>query len=265
MAPTNSQSIECRRGIVRCAWQGRVRYGLVEQGELRLYDGSPFGGGRPGAQAAPLDEVRLLAPCRPGKVVAVGLNYRSHAAEMGMDLPEEPMLFMKPSTAVIGPGQPILWPAMSNRVDYEAELGVVMGRRCAAADEARAAQAILGYTCLNDVTARDLQAKDKQFIRAKGFDTFCPLGPVIALDLDPLDCDVTATVGGAPRQQGHTSDLIFSPARLVSFISQVMTLHPGDVIATGTPGGIGPVTLGQEVTVRVAGVGSLCNPVKPRG
>jgi 2-keto-4-pentenoate hydratase/2-oxohepta-3-ene-1,7-dioic acid hydratase in catechol pathway len=254
------------RGILRLGGQGRVRYALWEKGIARLYEGSPFGGGQPGRETVKLAGVHVLAPCRPSKVVAVGLNYKAHAQEVKMPLPETPMLFLKPDTSVIGPGQAIVRPLhMSRRVDYEAELGVVMGRACHGVSVEDAPAYVLGYTCLNDVTARDLQAKDGQFTRAKGFDTFCPLGPVIALDLDPADLRVQSLVNGQVRQDSRTSDLIFSVAELVSFISRVMTLKPGDVIATGTPAGIGPLADGDVVTIEIEGVGRLNNPVTSRG
>jgi 2-keto-4-pentenoate hydratase/2-oxohepta-3-ene-1,7-dioic acid hydratase in catechol pathway len=253
------------RGIIRFGGGGRVGYGLWEKGKLRLYEGSPFSGGKPGKETVKLKDVRVLAPCRPSKIVAVGLNYKAHAQEMKKALPAEPLLFLKPSTAVIGPGQAIVRPNhMSKRVDHESELGVVIGRACKDVSPAEAPACILGYTCLNDVTARDLQAQDIQYTRAKGFDTFCPLGPVIALDLDTSDLAVRCLVDGQVRQDSTTADLIFSPAALVSFISRVMTLRPGDVIASGTPAGIGPLHDGQVVTIEVGGVGRLSNPVSNR-
>jgi len=254
-----------KRALVRLAVDGRVRYGLWTDGRIRLYEGSPLAGGRPGRRTVSPNRARLLAPCRPSKVVAIGLNYRSHAREVKMALPQEPMIFLKPSTSVIGPDRPIVRPDMSRRVDYEAELGVVLARTCAQVSPEEAPAYILGYTCLNDVTARDLQAQDGQFTRAKGFDTFCPIGPAIALDADPRNLRVRSLVNGQVRQNGRTSDLIFSPAQLVSFISQVMTLHPGDVIATGTPSGIGPLVAGDEVVIEVQGVGRLVNPVIDAG
>lgn len=257
----NKDLLDCKRGIVRFSHQGKVRYGLVSGGKLRLYEGSPFSGGQPGKQTAPLNEVRLLAPCRPSKVVAVGLNYKAHAKEVNKPLPAEPMIFMKPSTSVIGPGDKIVRPAISQRVDHESELGVVISRSCRLVSPAEAKDYILGYTCLNDVTARDLQARDGQYTRAKGFDTFCPLGPVIALDLDPTKAQVKAVVNGETRQNTNTSDMIFDVYQLVSFVSQVMTLNPGDVIATGTPSGISPLQAGDVVAIEIQGVGVLSNPV----
>ncbi|MCB2192427.1 MAG: fumarylacetoacetate hydrolase family protein [Deltaproteobacteria bacterium] len=257
----NKDLLDCKQGIARFSYEGKVRYGLVSGGRLRLYEGSPFSGGKPGKQTAPLSKVRLLAPCRPSKVVAVGLNYKAHAKEVKKALPAEPMIFMKPSTSVIGPGEKIVRPAISERVDHESELGVVMGRSCRLVSPEEAEDYVLGYTCLNDVTARDLQARDGQYTRAKGFDTFCPLGPVIALDLDPRKLQVKAVVNGETRQNTNTSDMIFDVYQLVSFVSQVMTLNPGDVIATGTPSGISPLQAGDEVAIVIQGVGVLSNPV----
>ncbi|MCB2185729.1 MAG: fumarylacetoacetate hydrolase family protein [Deltaproteobacteria bacterium] len=265
LSAKNSEVVAARKGIVRFGHQGKVGYGLWEKGRLRPFQGSPFSGGQPGDSSLALDEVKLLAPCRPSKVVAVGLNYKEHAREMKKELPTEPLLFMKPSTSLIGPGEYIVMPPISQRVDHECELGVVLGRRCYLVSPEEAGAYILGYTCLNDVTARDLQAKDGQYTRGKGFDTFCPLGPIIAQDIDPGNLAVSTKVDGNFRQDGHTSDLIFSVFELVSFISQVMTLHPGDVIATGTPSGVGPLAAGQVVTVEVEGVGRLENPIKARG
>lgn len=255
--------IESKRAIVRLSFQGRVRYGLYSGGRIRLYEGSPFAGGKPGSQYAKMAEATLLAPCRPSKVVAIGLNYKAHAAEFGKTLPNEPMIFMKPSTSVIGPGQYIVRPKSAGpRVDYEAELAVVMGRKCKDAEPEQVADYVLGYTCLNDVTERHMQKRDGQYTRGKGFDTFCPIGPAIALDLDPNDVRVRSFVNGEAKQDTRTSDMIFPPAELVSFISKVMTLNPGDVIATGTPAGVGPVIEGDSVEIRVQGIGRLINPVR---
>ncbi len=246
--------IQAEKALVRLALEGRVSYALLEKGRLRLYEGSPFMGGKPGRKTVDPAKARLLPPCRPSKVPAVGLNYRAHAAEMKMQIPAEPLLFLKPSSTVIGPHQPILRPLGATRVDYEAELGVVIGRRCSRVSAARALDYVLGYTCLNDVTERHVQHKDVQFCRAKSFDTFCPLGPAIALDLDPRDLAIKATLNGETRQASRTSDLIFDVAALVEFISGVMTLHPGDVIATGTPAGVGPMQAGDQVTIELEGI-----------
>ncbi|HMK36760.1 MAG TPA: fumarylacetoacetate hydrolase family protein [Desulfomonilaceae bacterium] len=208
-----------------------------------------------------LENVRLLAPCRPSKIVAVGLNYRDHAEELHLSLPEEPLLFLKPSTSIIGPEDTIMLPPQSERVDYEAELAVVIGKQARRITSDRAKDYILGYTCLNDVTARDLQNKDGQWTRAKGFDTFCPLGPWIETNLDPSDLAISLLLNGETKQQSRTSNLIFDVFRLVEFISHIMTLMPGDVIATGTTSGIGPMKDGDTVEVRIEGIGSLINHV----
>jgi 2-keto-4-pentenoate hydratase/2-oxohepta-3-ene-1,7-dioic acid hydratase in catechol pathway len=217
---------------------------------------------RAGSREFDLSRVRLLAPAEPTKVVAVGLNYRDHAQELGQTLPEEPLLFLKPSTTVIGPGEPVRMPLQSSRVDYEAELGIVIGKITKGVNAAEARDHILGFTCLNDVTARDLQVKDGQWTRAKGFDTFCPIGPWIETDLDPADLSVELFLNGELKQKSRTSNLIFDPLRLVEFISSVMTLCPGDIIATGTPSGIGPMKEGDVVEVTIEGIGTLSNPVE---
>jgi 2-keto-4-pentenoate hydratase/2-oxohepta-3-ene-1,7-dioic acid hydratase in catechol pathway len=205
---------------------------------------------------------RILAPVLPSKILAVGLNYRDHAMEMGHDLPASPILFMKPSTAVIGPEEAIVYPSQATRVDYEAELAVVIKQRCRNVRPEDARAVILGYTCLNDVTARDLQAKDGQWTRAKSFDTFAPLGPWIETDLaDPHDLAIRARLNGKTVQSSHTGNLIFSVFELVAFISSVMTLERHDVIATGTPSGIGPMARGDEVTIEIDGIGTLTNAV----
>jgi len=220
--------------------------------------------GGPNAASGPIElsEVRLLAPCEPSKIVAVGLNYRDHAEELNMKLPEEPLLFLKPSSSVIGPGDTIIMPSQSTRVDYEAELAIVIGLEARGVSEKDARKFILGYTCLNDVTARDLQNKDGQWTRAKGFDTFCPLGPWIETELDPSDLKIDLLLNDQSKQSSRTSNLIFNPFKLVEFISGVMTLFPGDVIATGTTSGIGPMCDGDTVEVRIESLGSLVNRVE---
>jgi 2-keto-4-pentenoate hydratase/2-oxohepta-3-ene-1,7-dioic acid hydratase in catechol pathway len=220
--------------------------------------------GGPNAASGPvaLSEVRLLAPCEPSKIVAVGLNYRDHAEELNMKLPEEPLLFLKPSSSVIGPGDTIIMPRQSARVDYEAELAIVIGIEAKGVSEKDAGKFILGYTCLNDVTARDLQNKDGQWTRAKGFDTFCPLGPWIETEIDPFDLKIDLLLNGQSKQSSRTSNMIFNPFKLVEFISGVMTLFPGDVIATGTTSGIGPMCDGDTVEVRIESLGSLVNRVE---
>ena len=201
----------------------------------------------------------------PVKIIAVGLNYRSHAAELGMPLAGEPVLFMKPPSAVIGPGEGIILPPASEQVDFEAELAVVMGGKAHGITAAQAADHILGYACANDVTARDLQRRDGQWTRSKSFDTFCPLGPWVETEAPRSDALVEMLVNGEIRQSARIGDMIFSPLELVAFISSVMTLVPGDVILTGTPPGVGPLKAGDEAVVRIAGIGELRNPVVSAG
>lgn len=209
-----------------------------------------------------LNEIKILAPVKPSKIVAVGLNYADHIAEMGNTPPPNPIIFMKPQTAVIGPGEAIILPSSSQRVDYEAELAVVIGKKCRSVTPQQAPSFILGYTCFNDVTARDLQKKDGQWTRAKSFDTFAPLGPWINTSLDPSSRRIECRLNGEIKQSSSTSNLLFSVFELVSFISEIMTLLPGDVIATGTPQGVGPMQNGDLVEVYIEGIGTLSNPVK---
>jgi 2-keto-4-pentenoate hydratase/2-oxohepta-3-ene-1,7-dioic acid hydratase in catechol pathway len=228
--------------------------------------GHPFGPGPEDVRLTgaryPLDDVRLLAPILPSKVVAIGRNYAEHARELGNEPPAEPLIFLKPSTAVIGPGDAIVRPASSSkRVDYEGELAIVFGRLCRDVPEARVPGVIFGYTCANDVTARDLQARDGQWTRAKGFDTFCPLGPWIETGLDPAALRLTTTVNGEIKQDSRTSLLIHGIATLVSYVTGVMTMLPGDVLLTGTPAGVGPVAAGDSVSVWIEGIGTLTNRV----
>jgi 2-keto-4-pentenoate hydratase/2-oxohepta-3-ene-1,7-dioic acid hydratase in catechol pathway len=213
----------------------------------------------------PLREVRLLAPVLPrSKVVGIGRNYAAHASELGNDVPAEPLLFLKPNTAVVGPGDPVFYPRQSSNVHYEGELAVVIGRICRDVAPERVDDVIYGYTVGNDVTARDLQKSDVQFTRAKGFDSFCPLGPWIETELDTSDLKLTTHLNGDLVQDGTTKDMVFDVPTLVAHISSVMTLLPGDVILTGTPEGVGPMNVGDEVEVTVAGIGSLTNKVVSR-
>ncbi len=208
-----------------------------------------------------LSSVKLLAPCSPSKVIAVGLNYRDHARELGLPVPDTPVIFLKPPTTVVGPGDAILYPEMSSQVDYEAELGIIIKDRAKNIRPEEARGYILGFTCANDITARDLQKKDGQWSRAKSFDTFCPVGPWIETGLDPDDILVEAYLNGEQRQSSRTSQFIFKIDYIVSFISQIMTLYPGDLIITGTPAGIGPMKHGDEIEVRIEGIGSLMNTI----
>jgi 2-keto-4-pentenoate hydratase/2-oxohepta-3-ene-1,7-dioic acid hydratase in catechol pathway len=245
----------------RFAKDNKIFYGAVADGAVQEISGDIYSDHQITDTRYPLDTLKILAPCAPSKIVAVGLNYRTHAAEVNMELPEEPILFLKPSTAVIGPEEKIIYPAMSKRVDYEGELGVVIGKCCQNVSIEQAPDYILGYTCVNDATARDLQKKDGQWTRAKGFDTFAPLGPFIETAFDPSDVLIETFLNREKKQSASTRDLIFPVPALVSFISQVMTLLPGDVIATGTPEGIGPMQVGDVVEVRIEGIGTLRNSV----
>jgi 2-keto-4-pentenoate hydratase/2-oxohepta-3-ene-1,7-dioic acid hydratase in catechol pathway len=243
-----------------------MSFGVVEGEPSGLtvaeVDGHPFGDLRFTGQRWAVADVRLLSPILPSKVVCVGRNYADHAAELGNEVPKEPMLFLKPSTSVIGPNDAVRLPPQSTKVEHEAELAVVIGAAGARrVDRAGAAAAIFGYTCANDVTARDLQRSDGQWTRAKGFDSFCPLGPWIVTGLDAGDVEVRCEVNEEMRQLGRTKDMVFDVPTLVSYISHVMTLLPGDVVLTGTPAGVGPLTHGDTVTVTVEGVGALVNRV----
>jgi 2-keto-4-pentenoate hydratase/2-oxohepta-3-ene-1,7-dioic acid hydratase in catechol pathway len=237
-----------------------------EDSLITVLSGDPLHVGiEPTNQSLPLSEVRLLAPVIPrSKVVAVGRNYAAHAAEMGSDVPEEPLLFLKPNTSVVGPGDPVFYPRQSQEVHYEGELAVVISRICRDVPRAKAKDVIFGYTVANDVTARDLQRKDVQFTRAKGFDSFCPLGPWIETDLDVSDLAVQTYLNGDLKQDGRTSDMVFDVPTLIEQITSVMTLLPGDVILTGTPEGVGPMESGDEVEVFVQGIGNLTNKVVKR-
>ena len=247
--------------IVRFRAGGKTRYGGLEGASVVEYSGTPWSVFRRGRRRYALRQVLLLAPTVPSKIVAVGLNYRDHAVEMNMPLPEEPRIFLKPVSAIVGPDDPIVLPPQSARVEHEAELAVVMKRRCHNVAAERARDYVLGYTCLNDVTARDIQARDRGPTRAKAFDTFCPLGPCIATDIDPNAATVEALVNGIVRQSGSTKDFVFPVEDLIARVSEVMTLLPGDVIATGTPAGVGPLHAADRVEIRIDGVGVLKNPV----
>jgi 2-keto-4-pentenoate hydratase/2-oxohepta-3-ene-1,7-dioic acid hydratase in catechol pathway len=257
--------------IARFTAEDEHRFAVVE-GEagaerLAILDGDPlFRQVQATGETLPLADVRLLAPVIPrSKVVGIGKNYAEHAAEMGGEAPGQPLMFLKPNTSVVGPGDAIVLPAQSDEVHYEAELAVVIGRLCKDVPRERVAEVVLGYTCANDVTARDLQRSDGQWARAKGFDTFCPVGPWIVTDLDPADLAITCTVNGEVRQSGRTSQMVHDVAALVSYVSAAFTLLPGDLLLTGTPAGVGPLVDGDEVTVDIEGVGALTNRVVARG
>ncbi|MFM1728276.1 fumarylacetoacetate hydrolase family protein [Prescottella soli] len=221
----------------------------------------PFGTPTFTGRSWPLADVRLLAPILASKVICVGKNYAAHAAEMGGEAPEDPVIFIKPNTSIVGPGAPIVLPPSSNEVHYEGELAVVIGRPCKDVPAAKARDVILGYTVANDVTARDQQRHDGQWTRAKGYDTFCPLGPWIETNLDVSDVEVKTEVDGEVKQRSRTSLLLHDIPKVIEWVSTVMTLLPGDVILTGTPEGVGPIVDGQSVSVTVEGIGTLTNPV----
>jgi 2-keto-4-pentenoate hydratase/2-oxohepta-3-ene-1,7-dioic acid hydratase in catechol pathway len=246
--------------IARFSTDDGVSFGVIEDDSIAAIAAHPFGELRFTGHRFPLADVRLVAPILPSKVVAIGKNYADHAREMGGEPPDEPVIFLKPSTSVIGPGEAIAYPQkLSERVDHEGELAVVIGRLCRDVPVERAADVILGYTCANDVTARDLQKRDGQWTRGKGFDTFCPIGPWIETSADPSDLAITTTVNGSVRQESRTSLLLHGVPALIAYVSQVMTLLPGDVILTGTPAGVGPLEIGDEVAVTIESVGTLTN------
>jgi len=248
--------------IVRVRADEGIVYGAVEPEGIRLYKGSPLVEWESTEVVAPFDSVQLLAPVFPTKVLAIGKNYADHAAEMGSETPDSPILFMKPATSVIGPGAPIVLPPDSMEVHHEAEFAVVIGSVARNVRAENASSVILGYAAANDVTARDLQRSDGQWTRAKGYDTFCPLGPAIETEFDPLEgVDVICRVNGEIRQTGQTTDLVFGVAELIEYVTRVMTLLPGDVILTGTPAGVGPIVDGDVVEVDVQSIGVLTNPV----
>jgi 2-keto-4-pentenoate hydratase/2-oxohepta-3-ene-1,7-dioic acid hydratase in catechol pathway len=253
--------------LFRIEHDGTPRYALEIDGGYRLVDGDVFTSDlRQRVEASarsgePVRPARILPPVTPSKVVAIGLNYKDHAAEMNKPLPAEPLMFMKPSTAVVGPGDTICIPANVGRIDYEAELGVVIGKRTFRVPAARAMQHVLGLTCLIDVTARDLQRKEVQYTRAKGFDTFAPIGPCVAIGLDPSELDIEGWLNGERKQASNTRQLIFAVPDIIAFVSNVMTLLPGDVVATGTPSGVGSLKPGDRFTVKIEGIGELSNPV----
>jgi len=250
--------------IARFSTGGDPRFGIVDGDDLVVLKGDPmFLGFETLDERVPLADVKLLAPVIPrSKVVAIGKNYRDHAAEMGGEAPAEPLLFLKPNTSVIGPGDSIVIPKQSSQVDHEGELAIVIGSIAKNVAEADAASVIFGYTVANDVTARDLQKTDGQWARAKGFDTFCPLGPVIETEFDPAGKSIEVRVGGEVRQSGVLDDMVHSIAAIVAYASSVFTLLPGDVILTGTPAGVGPILAGEIVEVEIEGIGVLPNPVR---
>ncbi|MET8013482.1 fumarylacetoacetate hydrolase family protein [Streptomyces sp. NPDC005271] len=261
--------------IARFSLDGNVAFGVVE-GEpsgqdgpvVDIIKGHPFAEFERSGQKIPLSKVRLLPPVLPNKVVGIGRNYREHAAELGNEVPDIPVVFFKPSTSVIGPGDPVVLPSFSSEVHHEAELAVVIGRMCREVPRERVKDVVLGYTCCNDITARDVQRREEQWARAKGFDTSCPLGPWVETDIDlerAGDLGIMCTVNGEQRQLGRTSDMVRSIEDLIVHITEAMTLLPGDVVLTGTPAGVGPLFVGDEVAVTIEGIGTLTNKVIKRG
>jgi 2-keto-4-pentenoate hydratase/2-oxohepta-3-ene-1,7-dioic acid hydratase in catechol pathway len=250
--------------LVRFRFGDRIATGVVEGDAVRALAGTFFENPVPSGEEIPLDDVRLLAPILPSKVVCLGKNYAAHAAEFGGEVPEEPLVFLKPSTSVSGPGDPIPLPPISNRVDYEGELAVVIGSIARNVRAEETFRYVLGYTCGNDVTLRDLQKKDDQWARAKGFDGSCPLGPWVETELDPIDVHLETRVNGEVRQSASTSDMVFGVATIIEFVTAFMTLLPGDVIMTGTPEGVGKLEPGDRVEVVIDGIGVLLNPVGGR-
>lgn len=242
--------------------QPDLRWGVIKDNRVQEISGEIASEWKLSGCEHPLNEIQLAAPIEPSKIVCVGRNYREHAAELGNAVPQEPLIFLKPPSSIIGPGEPIVLPGVSQRVDHEGELAVVIGRTCSRLSDGDDVRPyIFGFTCVNDVTARDIQKKEQQFTRAKGFDTFCPLGPVIETELDVSDVIVETFVNGQRRQSGRTSLMNFSVEYLIRWISRMMTLLPGDVIATGTPAGVSSLAEGDVVEVVVGGVGTLSNPV----
>lgn len=248
--------------LCRFASGKEEKKGVLDNGKIKEVIGSFFTGFTITTNEYELSQVKLLPPVLPSKVVCVGRNYAEHAKELGNEVPEEPLIFLKPSTAVIGHEDNILYPNQSKEVHFEAELGVVISKKCKAVTPEQAKDYILGFTCVNDVTARDIQKKENKFTRAKSFDTFCPIGPVIQTELDPLNVKVMSRLNGEIKQNGATKDMIHNVYQIISFISNIMTLLPGDVIATGTPSGVGPMNVGDTIEVEVEGIGILRNYVR---
>ncbi len=247
--------------FIRFLYNKEIKYGVVEDNTVIPLSNSPFTSVEKTSARLKMEDIQLLAPCIPSKILCIGLNYKDHADECNIPLPESPVVFMKHSDCVIGPNDMIIYPDISQRVDYEAELAIVIGKKARGVSEEDAQNYIFGYTCANDVTARDLQPEKGQWTIAKGFDTFLPLGPVITDEVSPDDCWIAAKLNGKVVQASNTSNLIFKPTYLVSYLSQIMTLNPGDVIITGTPGGIGPMLPGDTIEVTISGIGTLSNKV----
>ena len=252
--------------LIRFEQADRIAYGRLDGDTVRVLSGDLFGNREESGETLPLSDVKLLAPCQPTKVICVGFNYRDHAEEFNTPIPEVPNIFMKPLSALTGPEAPVFFPKMSKQMDYEAEMVMVIGQKARHVSVEDAPNYVLGYTIGNDVTARDLQDPTKQWTVCKGFDTFAPIGPWIETAVDPkAGLDISCWVNGERRQHSNTKHLIFDVPYLVSYLSQAMTLEPGDVIFTGTPSGIGPVNPGDVMEIRIQGIGSLFNPVESEG
>jgi 2-keto-4-pentenoate hydratase/2-oxohepta-3-ene-1,7-dioic acid hydratase in catechol pathway len=245
--------------IARVQVGGEAEWAIVDGESVYRLEGSPWESPERGAAIGPLSGAKLLAPCEPTKVICIGLNYRAHAAESGQQVPPEPLMFLKPPTSVIGPGEDVVWAPDSKHIDYEAELAVVFKRTAKSVPAGAYKDYVLGYTCANDVSARDFQRGDGQWARAKGSDTFCPLGPWIETDLDPSDLRISGKLNGETKQDSRTSDLVFDIDFLISHLTKYFTMFPGDVLITGTPAGIGPMNPGDSYEVTIEGIGSLSN------
>ena len=247
--------------IVRANANGEDFYGILEGDSVKRLAKAPYDGIELTGEVYPVESVKLLPPAEPTKIVAVGKNYRAHADEMGEGRPEEPLLFLKPSTSIVGNGDDVVYPEISHRLDYEGELGVVIGKKCHAVQPGHSAEVIFGFTCLNDITARDIQKAVSQWTRGKGFDTFCPIGPHIETELDAYNAPIETRVNGAVKQHSNTNCMTHDVDKLVCYITECMTLLPGDIIATGTPEGIGSMQRGDVVEVEIGGIGVLRNRI----
>ncbi|MBQ7061507.1 MAG: fumarylacetoacetate hydrolase family protein [Clostridia bacterium] len=250
--------------IIRCAVNGVPRYAVLEEGSVRLLAHEPYSSVEFSGEILGISEVELLPPAEPSKIVCIGKNYKAHADEMGEGQPPEPVLFIKPSTCIVGNGDNVVYPAISHRLDFEGELGVVIGKRATHVEKGHALEYVFGYTCLNDVTARDIQkspTQGTQWTRGKGFDTFCPIGPHIETELDPFHADIKTLLNGEVRQSSNTALMTHDVDSLICFITEGMTLLPGDIIATGTPEGIGSMQRGDTVEVVIGGIGTLTNHI----
>jgi len=247
--------------IIRFVYKKKICWGRLKRNVVTLLSGSPFSRIKLTQKRVPLNKIKLLVPTEPTKIILTGLNYTDHARELNMKIPNEPLIFLKPPTSVIANHQPITYPEGVRRLDYEAELAIVIGKKAKSIPIERASKYILGYTCLNDVTARDLQKKDIQWTRAKSFDSFCPIGPCIQTDLNPQNVKIASYLNGKLKQDSSTANFIFSVSCLVAFSSKIMTLLPGDVISTGTPSGVGKMKRGDRVKIEIEGIGSLSNNV----